>query len=110
MKSATTNSVHIDERKSENHFLVSIDCLRIGDEVSEFVPRCSRNFSVDNRAHRCAFGRIEKETGGPNELERIPFDWIVTRRDREATRRVMVLDRKLNRGSRRHSNVDDVAT
>src|SRR5437868_5607405 len=109
MKSTTTNSVNIEERQGKNHFLMSFHRLWIRDEIAELVPHRARNFAFDDCTHRCAFGRIEKKTGWSDEFERIPFDRIVTRCNRESTRGVMMLDGELNRWSRRHSHVDDVA-
>src|SRR6185436_1376967 len=68
-----------------------------------------RNVSIDDRAHLSALGVIEKKPSGSDELERVPFDWIVARRDGKSAGGVVMLDGKLDSWRRCNSDVHDVA-
>src|SRR5262249_59101947 len=73
------------------------------------IPRRPANPALDERAHLDDFGALEEQSARSDELERVPLDGIVTRRDHEATGGVMVLDRKLAGWRGREADVDDVA-
>jgi hypothetical protein len=60
--------------------------------------------------HFRGFRAIEKEAGRTDELERVPLDRIMARRDSETASRLVVLDRELNGWSWNHSDIEYIAS
>jgi len=51
----------------------------------------ARNTAFHERTHLHAFAGFEKQAARPDELERVPLDGIMARREHDAARGVMVL-------------------
>src|SRR5687768_12469808 len=83
---------------------VSIACY--GPEIRPLSPG---DRPVHDGAHLGRFSAVEKKSGSRDELQRIPFDGIVTRGNRQASRCVMVLDCELDRRCWRHPDIDHIA-
>ena len=76
---------------------------------AELVPGRARNLSIDDFPHVRRFGAVEKQSRRADELERVPLDRVVARRDGQTAGRVVVLDRELHRRRRHHADVEHVA-
>ena len=109
VKPAPPNSFDVEVRYREDTIDVSLNGTVVFLDRSELIPRRARNSLLDQRAHLDAFGVLEKQTGRPDALERVPLDRVVARRDHQPTRRVMVFHGELTGGRGRQANVDDVA-
>src|SRR6185312_3128423 len=107
---SSANPFDIDVRYRQNTIDVSLNCTVVDGDRAERIPTGASNSLFDQPAHLDAFAVLEKETRRPDELERVPLDWVVARRDHEAPRRVMVLDGELAGGRRGEPDVDHVAT
>jgi hypothetical protein len=80
--------------------------LVVGFDDAQPLPCRPRKWLTDRGAHGGSFRSVEKEPARAHELERVPLDGIVARRDHEPTRRVVVLDSQLTGRRRRESEVD----
>src|SRR5207249_5863890 len=69
-------------------------------------PSFSRGQVQDPRA-ACP---VKKDAVGPDELQRVPLDRVVTRRDRDAAARAVVQDGELNGGGGRETDINHRAT
>jgi len=81
-KPALANSVHVENRKTENAMDVVLNGPLIASDHAKLVPRHAGNTAPDKSAHRRRFLVIEEQPSGADELQRIPFDRVVTSRNR----------------------------
>src|SRR6185312_10780888 len=104
------NRIDFDERQREHRGEMLLDRLLVDPHLPKQIPRRARKRALDYAAHLHPFSSIQEQSARPDELERVPFDRIVTGRDRQPARGVMMLDRELNRWRGRESDVDHIAT
>jgi hypothetical protein len=81
----------------------------VGGHGAQRVPRRVAGAGLHLRAHLAPLVGVEEEPRRPDELEGVPLDRVVARRDHQAARGVMVLDRELARRRRRQADVDHAA-
>jgi hypothetical protein len=81
----------------------------VNGDRAQLVPRRARDPTIHERAHFGAFSGFQKQPGRADELERIPLDRIVARRNHEAAGGMMVLDGELAGGRGGETDVDHVA-
>ena len=84
------------------------DRLPIEVDLTEPIPGGIRDPLLHEGAHLGPLRGTQEEAIGPDELERIPLDRVVTRGDAEAASGMMMLDGELERGGRREADVDHI--
>lgn len=85
---------------------MSLNRTIIDGYLAEVIPARSRNTPINQRPHLGAFAGLEKKSRRADELEGVPFDRIVARRDHEAARCVVIFHRELTGRCRREADVD----
>jgi hypothetical protein len=89
---------------------VSLNGTVIGLDLAKLIPTGSGNSRFDQGAHLHTLGVLEKQTRRPDEFERIPLDRVVTGRNHQAARCVVMLDSELAGWRRRQPDVDHIAS
>src|SRR5262249_51948401 len=95
VKSSPANALDVEVRYREDTFEVSLNRTIIGLDAAQRIPRRARNAFLHERAHLGSFRRLEKQAARPDELEGIPLNRVVTRRDHEPAGGMVIFHREL---------------
>jgi hypothetical protein len=103
------NPLDVEEGDREHAVEVPLDGALVRLDRPEAVPARARHPGLHEAPHRRPLVRLEKEPARADELEGVPLDRVVARRDHEPPRGAQLLDRQLRRRRGRQPEVDDPA-
>ena len=107
-KRALPDRGDIDHAKSDNRVQVPANRIGIGTHLADPIPTHSGRSLFRELSDPLAVGRVQEDPVRTDELEGVPLDRVVARREDQARPGVVMLDRELDRGRGDDAEVYDV--
>ncbi len=110
-KPAAPDRLYVDRFERQQVIQVTLERVWVGRHVTHVRVRGASHLAVSSQLGDLrSILDAQVDAVGPDELERVPFDGIVTRGEDDPTGGAGVLDGELHRGGRHESDVDHPAS